>query len=171
MDKKKNPCNEDPNYNFLKCIWKSLTNDVGCQLPYPWDFESLGETPYCSTMDEMNELQAIVFNISYDCDLESIIEKTLCIAPCTYKEYKLVIEPSNQKYWYKLLTVAFTDNKLLIEEEIESYSLVSLVSDIGGALGLFLGFSFVMVWDAAEKLLRKIVVNIGKYVDLHTSGR
>ena len=102
--------------------------------------------------------------------MEFIIRKTLCISPCTYKEYKLVMEPINQLYMYKLLNVAFTDNKLLIEEEIESYSLISLVSDIGGALGLFLGFSFVMVWDAAEKLLRKIVVYIGKYVAEHNSG-
>ena len=44
----------------------------------------------------------------------------------------------------------------MIEKEVELYSFVSLVYDIGGALGLFLGFSFVMVWDVAEGVVRRV---------------
>ena len=50
----------------------------------------------------------------------------------------------------------FTDSQITVEKEVDFYSWISLVSDIGGALGLFLGFSFVMVWYKAVGYLKKI---------------
>jgi hypothetical protein len=153
-NEKTNPCNENPNYDFQLCVRNSLTRKVGCRMP--WDLRSSPNIPLCSGIDQANKFQEVCLDISLFSDLESIINKTGCIAPGFYKEYKLVLEPSNIEREYKGLYLAFTDNKVMVEEEIESYSGISLVSEIGGALGLFLGFSFVMVWDAAEVVIRKI---------------
>ena len=35
--------------------------------------------------------------------------------------------------------------EVLTEEE--SYPTISLVADVGGVLGLFIGFNFLMIWD------------------------
>ena len=35
-------------------------------------------------------------------------------------------------------------------KEVEVYPFQSFVSEFGGALGLFLGFSFMMLWDLIE---------------------
>ena len=35
--------------------------------------------------------------------------------------------------------------EVLTEEE--SYTLISLVADVGGVLGLFIKFNFLMIWD------------------------
>ena len=35
--------------------------------------------------------------------------------------------------------------EVLTEEE--AYPTISLVADVGGVLGLFIGFNFLMVWD------------------------
>ena len=35
--------------------------------------------------------------------------------------------------------------EVLTEEE--AYTLLSLVADVGGVLGLFIGFNFLMIWD------------------------
>ena len=153
MNQKNNPCNEDPDYNFQLCVRNSLTSKVGCRLP--WDLWSSSEFPLCSEIDQINKFQNLHHDLRFISDLEDIINKTGCIAPCIYKEYKLVLEPE------KIDTVsgfylAFTDNKLIIKKEMEFYSWISLVSDIGGALGLFLGFSFVMVWDGVELNIRKV---------------
>ena len=36
---------------------------------------------------------------------------------------------------------------ILVKTEVQLYKMTSLVGDIGGSLGLFLGFSFLTVWD------------------------
>ena len=41
---------------------------------------------------------------------------------------------------------------ILVEREELLYSLSSLVAEVGGLLGLFLGFSFMAVWEGMETL-------------------
>ena len=48
------------------------------------------------------------------------------------------------------LLVWNTSPYLLIEQEKLVYSLESLVAEFGGTLGLFLGFSFINLWDVVE---------------------
>ena len=43
-----------------------------------------------------------------------------------------------------------TSPYLLIEQEKLVYTLESLVAEFGGTLGLFLGFSFMNLWDVVE---------------------
>jgi hypothetical protein len=40
--------------------------------------------------------------------------------------------------------------------EEEFYSLSTFVAETGGALGLYLGFSFIALWDFAEQIWTKI---------------
>ena len=37
--------------------------------------------------------------------------------------------------------------------EVWMYPIESLVSEFGGALGLFLGFSFLMIWDIVKVIV------------------
>ena len=48
------------------------------------------------------------------------------------------------------LLVWNTSPYLLIEQEKLVYSVESLVAEFGGTLGLFLGFSFMNLWDVVE---------------------
>ena len=48
------------------------------------------------------------------------------------------------------------EEDVIITKERLSYSSISLLSDIGGSLGMFLGFSFLMLWDAAVAVTLKI---------------
>ena len=49
------------------------------------------------------------------------------------------------------LTLVNTEVK--VETEVLVYPFTSFVSEFGGALGLFLGFSFFMLWDWIIKLV------------------
>ena len=92
-------------------------------------------------------------------DLEEIIYETKFTTPCRYKEYKFDMDPVTyvtQVYNIKYVKLMFPKKYMTIEKEVEFYRFVSLVSDIGGALGLFFGFSFVMSWDEAESVVRKM---------------
>ena len=42
------------------------------------------------------------------------------------------------------------NKKVRRRTEVVMYPWVSFVSEFGGALGLFVGFSFMMFWDFAE---------------------
>ena len=48
------------------------------------------------------------------------------------------------------LSVWNTSPYLLIEQEKLVYTAETLVAEFGGTLGLFLGFSFMNLWDVVE---------------------
>ena len=61
------------------------------------------------------------------------------------------------------LSVWNTSPYLLIEQEKLVYSVESLVAEFGGTLGLFLGFSFMNLWDVVE-IAAAIVPALFKFI-------
>ena len=56
-----------------------------------------------------------------------------------------------------ILPAMFTSVEVLTEEE--AYTLLSLVADVGGVLGLFIGFNFLMIWDWIVWGIQKFCTN------------
>ena len=54
------------------------------------------------------------------------------------------------------LQILFDSPSILIEKEELAYSSLTLVSDVGGVLGLFIGFNFLMIWDVFQKVYKKM---------------
>ena len=50
----------------------------------------------------------------------------------------------------------FTFDTVQVQREEEAFSFGSLVADIGGVLGLFIGFNFLMAWDLMLTAWRKV---------------
>ena len=48
---------------------------------------------------------------------------------------------------YTSISPSFVSTKLQVVTEVPAYPALSLVADVGGVLGLFIGFYFLMVWD------------------------
>ena len=59
-----------------------------------------------------------------------------------------------------LLMPYFQTNIVEVQREELAYPLLSLVADVGGVLGLFIGFNFLMIWDwiiwGIKKIFHKI---------------
>ena len=54
-------------------------------------------------------------------------------------------------------------NKEIIEETEEYlFGIVSLVGEVGGALGLFLGFSFMTLWDIGAPTIVRLYKMLAK---------
>ena len=70
-----------------------------------------------------------------------------------------------------VLVPMFASNTVTVLREEEAYSLLSLVSDCGGLLGLFIGFNFLIFWDAVVLALMNIRVklygdgSVSRYID------
>ena len=82
-------------------------------------------------------------------DTSVITRETGCLKPCSYKKYVLIGEKrrstfKSEVFAYSLWAVS---NSTLVEKEELIYPLSFLVAEFGGTLGLFLGFSFMTLWD------------------------
>ena len=53
------------------------------------------------------------------------------------------------------LEVRFATSSITILKEQFAFSFQSLVADIGGVLGLFIGFNFLSVWELLIACIRK----------------
>ena len=48
---------------------------------------------------------------------------------------------------------AFASTEIRCEREVWAYTTISFISDMGGALSLFIGVSFLSVWDFLDYFL------------------
>ena len=72
------------------------------------------------------------------------------LKPCQYRKYHFV--KGKERVGLKFDDFAFSlwavSKKTTIKTEQLIYPITSLVADFGGTLGLFLGFSFITLWDS-----------------------
>ena len=90
--------------------------------------------------------------------LKKDIEDTGCLFPCTYMRYEVAFT-RNIPFGHFGLGFIFGDTSTTIRKEYYIYPLISFISDLGGSLGLFVGFSFFMLWD----ILIELVLVISKF--------
>ena len=81
------PCHSSLEYDYGQCLYQSATEMAGCQ-PY-WKPFPLERIPTCSNYSIIKEYQNIMANIAYNSDREDIRQKTKCVIPCTFYEYKV----------------------------------------------------------------------------------
>ena len=87
-------------------------------------------------------------------DIEDVIRVTGCPQPCRYTRYTLPAEPKDISYFNaSLVCLVLASATVTKSTEVLRYPLESLVAEFGGALGMFLGFSFMICWDWLELLL------------------
>ena len=60
------------------------------------------------------------------------------------------------------LQIMFSTSSLTILREEFAFSFQSLVADVGGVLGLFIGFNFLRVWQLSLVWIRKCFLKFSK---------
>ena len=79
----------------------------------------------------------------------TFLARTDCSKPCRYNRYHIVGELhtstfNSSEFVFSLLA---STNDTLVETETLMFPWTSLVAEFGGTLSLFLGVSFMTVWD------------------------
>ena len=71
-------------------------------------------------------------------------------------EYKLVGEPEESRHpdGKRIFELALTDTMMKSITEEKLYGFLSFLAEFGGALGLFVGWSFLSVFDLVEVVRR-----------------
>ena len=145
LNLKHRPCDEDPSYSFSTCIKEKLSQRIGCRLP--WDRWSNQDRNVCKSESEFQKFERDYIHL-HTFEYDIMEEEVGCRKPCYYNEFKFVfgtpeVEPSVKNI------VAFwvASRKTQIEEEVLLYPFTSFIAESGGALGLFLGFSFMTIWQ------------------------
>ena len=78
--------------------------------------------------------------------------QTGCLFPCNYNEYR-VLETDLKELNFFGVSLSYGSISTTVLREYLIYPWDSLVADFGGTLGLFVGFSFVMLWDIIQFLI------------------
>ena len=144
---------------------------MGCKRT--WDDYQAGQEP-CQHIqvkyEYSSKLQGIIgyfqqlveFETAYSevhtLDIEDVVSLTGCPRPCRYTRYSLPAEPKDISYFNaSLVSLVLATATITKRTEVLMYPLESLLAECGGALGMFLGFSFLMLWDWLELLLNSAV--------------
>ena len=148
MNTVKNPCQESRTYSFTACIRNHLSAKVGCRLK--WDTWSDPSWPLCSKVEQVFEYETEFFLMS-NYEQSQLVSRTECPLPCHYKEYRQLDKPvKGFKPEVSGLDIMFASASVVTETEEFVYPMISFVAEFGGSLGLFLGFSFMLVAEVLE---------------------
>ena len=151
---KSSPCKAEENYSFNVCLRNVIQKIAGCRLPWKIRNDE-NKLDKCATLSQYEEILQFFFHAALD-EFKRLSELSGCLPPCTYTEVRKIGDPlvSSEAETAYILTLASTRIKVLTENRYPDFS--SLVADIGGTLGLFLGFSFIMVWNSSLSAFAKL---------------
>ena len=144
LDDKSESCNEDPNYKKDDCIEdvleKFIMKEYGCTPPF-------FENKECICTNETISKQVLKY-------WESAQYDTNCSDPCKvisvksrWMKYKIRKESAVKLYFHK---------KVKVVKSYHAYSGLSLIAEIGGYCGLFLGVSINQVTYLTSFVLERV---------------
>ena len=149
LNRTKEPCG----HSFTNCIDAFLAKNVGCTL---LENNNKPNLPKCKTLNEIQKFENM-FTWLLHSKKNSFRHWTGCFAPCTYLKYSVLYRQQISPVFGFLLHYAVGDLTVVKEVMLNFFNTLqellypfsSFLAEFGGALGLFLGFSFAMFWDFA----------------------
>ena len=108
----------------------------------------------CTRRDHF-EAHAALYNKLASVEQRDVLNHIHCHLPCKYREIMRVGTPMTQKFednGTTIFSLSLVTTDIRVETEALVYNFGTLVSNFGGTLGLFLGFSFFMLWDLVSNV-------------------
>ena len=136
------------------CLIQSwISREVGCR--HIWDPYADEAIPLCNSTEQFEKFQDYHDTIAMS-SISKITDFTGCLQPCRYNRYEIFrkIDLKIENDGERSIELILATDHAMQQSEVLLYPLVSFVSEFGGALGLFIGFSFMMILDAFEMLLQ-----------------
>lgn len=151
VNKRQRPCDEDPdldvNQCLLDCYSRAAFSAANCSVQ--WGADTAGLPP-CRTLEEYDAARDAWRSGRPRCD---------CPRPCRQQQVTLNTHdamPPGMSQTIQL-QIRFDGLQMQVEERF-AYSLVDLLVDLGGTLGLLLGYSLVHVVALGDQLVEWLTV-------------
>ena len=120
--------------------------------------------PLCNTVAQLNAFANLSKKLE-SAEATNMYEMTGCLSACHKNKYELTIEEESYRTLYGyhpsevLLIFTIYERSYVEEEEYVIYDLNSFGADVGGFMGLVLGFSLLSIYDKMVECLGKYKVN------------
>ena len=150
------PCQESGQYSLTKCVAEAMNKKIGCRPE--WESSSEESMKICTDVNQLIKYESVFRDLS-NLDRNQISNRTGCLLPCRYKEYKILDTPLDSNGKSRTMHLIRSSNDVLVKTEQLVYPFSSFLAEFGGALGLFLGFSFLWVWDVIQIFTKFIFEN------------
>ena len=159
---RRRPCVEDPSYSRSMCWRKCFFDSLNCSVLKEGD-RTNDNKPDCRAIDISWYQRAFMdFTVTAEFDESDSIRHykypCSCPRPCVMDRYSMFVRSSFMTTTVSgiKLKLSFTPVMRIIETTV-TYDLIDLMADIGGFLGLFVGYSILSVFDDIKALAMRIL--------------
>ena len=132
-------------------IVKNMLNASGCIPPY---VQTRKEFPICTTQEQMKNSYASLIRSSHDnVDIEEKEEGSPCrhMGRIDYDYWEAGPHQDTETTPYFNVTLLFVDPKYREVKEVKAFGLLSMFGNIGGYIGIFIGYALLNLPDLIEK--------------------
>ena len=156
------PCQSMPRKTEMNtCIQQSIEKEIGCQLP--WNNVSSSVFAKCTESSKYKKFLTTYDEISKLSE-RSIAERTGCLPSCKRNEFTVNIlnrieNPSDPIGYYKGYFY-YVSGRYLEKSYYYVYDLFDLLADVGGYMGLLVGYSLLTVYDSIKYFCKKALLRI-----------
>ena len=167
MNQISEPCSNYKNPRTSKCIADWIQDKIGCSIKINGGGGFQDKLRPCISGAQLEDLWEILSAFKF-ADAKIIYEKTGCLASCEKYEFgKLEITFFEKPFSAQLCKAAgFCNLDLKLEipqheityqvtQQYVVYDFDSFIADVGGFMGLLLGFSILSLYDELENLLKR----------------
>ena len=167
LNRKNAPCTADPLYSLTGCIFQYIATSVGCQADW------LGLTwttnlPKCLIKEEILKYDAVM-NMIGGMSWADLTHMTGCQARCHIRQFSFTECKDSLVTWKHDWSSAFylapETTEVIISEELWVFDIFDTINGIGGAMGLFLGWSVLFLLQKCVSSGKNICLQIYNYLN------
>ena len=160
LDDDRTPCQIEPRTEELStCIQQYIESNMKCQLPWHNQSTTLSK---CTTSNQYEEFLNKYLLISSQ-DEASIAKVTGCLPSCRRNEFEVKVvnriemPPENGQFYFSGLFY-YPSGSYIEKSYYYTYELGDYIADVGGYVGLMLGYSLINFYDGIKYMMKGILI-------------
>ena len=158
LNDKRTPCQSKPRQAEMNtCIQQYIESEIGCQLPW----NNASSSSACTESHQYQEFLTTYDKIAKLSE-RSIAERTGCLPSCQRNEFTVKIlnrieNPSDTRGYYTGYFY-YASGRYMKKSHHYEYDLFDLLADVGGYMGLLVGYSLLSVYDSIKYFCKKVLI-------------